>query len=83
MKAFIGVFGAAILASICVAACMGTVAAVVQKARSIPGSGSAAESAAKQAGEHVAHGSASPTPLPSPAAGQSPAAAGSPGTPSY
>jgi hypothetical protein len=83
MKAFIGVFGAAILASICVTACMAPVAAVVQKARSIPGSGSVAESAAKQGGEHVAHSSASPTPSPSPAAGQSPAAAASPGTPSY
>ena len=78
MKGLIGVFAMAILACICIAACMGALGAAVQKARSIPGSSSATESAVKRAGEHMAPGSASPTPSPSPAAAQSPTAASSP-----
>jgi len=83
MKPRIGLFAAAILACIGIAACIGALGTVVQKARSIPGSSSATESGVKQAGEHMAHGSASPTPSPSAAAGQSPAATSSPGARDY
>ncbi len=83
MKALIGLFAAAILACIGIAACMGALGAVVQKSRSIPGSSSAAESAVKHAGDHMAHGTASPTPSPSPTAGQSPAATSSSGARDY
>jgi hypothetical protein len=73
MKAAVGLIGVLILVCICISACIffGT---LWQKTSSVPGGSSVSESAAKQGAKHMMGSTMSPSP--SPAASQSPAAAG-------
>jgi hypothetical protein len=66
MKTVLPLIGALILAGACISACPAAVA-LVQKETTPT---SLAETGAKQGGEHVAKGMMSPTPSPTPDAGQ-------------
>jgi len=65
MKAVLLLISALILACACISACI-ALGALIHK----PSISSVAETGAKQAGEHAAKGLMSPTPSPTPAAGQ-------------
>ena len=65
MKAVLLLISVLILACACISGCL-ALGALIHR----PSTSSVAETGAKEAGEHVAKGLMSPTPSPTPAAGQ-------------